>query len=64
MSTERPEPESHPVTLEALDRRLTHVERLLIEIHATQAPKWLRSTGWLTVIGTLLGGVIKALAEK
>lgn len=58
-----PEP-TPPTTLESLDRRLSHVERLLIEIHATQAPKWLRSTGWLTVIGTLIGGIVKAMVEK
>lgn len=51
--------ESGP-TLSSLDQRLQHVEQLLIKLDASMTPKWLRLTGYGTVIGAVLGAVLKA----
>lgn len=47
------------VTMEQLDVRLTNVERLLIDIQASQAPKWLRMGGWTSIIGAVLGAAFR-----
>lgn len=47
------------VTLASLDARLTNVERILLRIESTQAPRWLKVGSWTTIAGSILGIAIK-----
>lgn len=48
-----------PPTLQDLDRRLSNVEQLLIELHARMLPKWARATA----LGAFLGACLKVLVS-
>lgn len=56
----KPQPEGYP-SLYDIDRRLTNVERILLDMQATIIPKKLRITGWLTIMGSVLGIAAKVL---
>ena len=52
------------VTLTSLDARLTNVERILLRIESTQAPKWLKIGSWTTIAGSVLGVAVKVFLSK
>ena len=49
------------VTLASLDQRLGNVERILLQIQATQSPRWLKVGGWTSIVGAALGVAVKVL---
>ncbi len=57
-------PKSVSERLTELDQRLDNVERLLLAMQAQMTPKWLRATGWGTVIGTVLASALKVWGSK
>ena len=59
-----PPPRSVSDRLSELDQRLDNVERLLLAMQAQMTPKWLRATGWGTVIGTVLATALKVWTAK
>lgn len=52
------------VTLDSLDERVSNVERLLISLHAQMTPKWVRTTGWTAIVGSVLGVALKVWMAK
>lgn len=52
------------ITLSSLDERLSNVERILLRMEASSTPKWLRTGGWVTIVGSVLGIAVKIFAEK
>lgn len=52
------------VTMGQLDARLTNVERILLEIQAQQPPKWLRTSGWTSLIGGALVAIVRMAVFK
>lgn len=48
-----------PPTMQDLDRRLSNVERLLLEIQARMLPRWARATA----LGAFLGACLKVLFD-
>lgn len=52
--TPTPQPDGEP-NIHTLDRRLTNIERVVIQIQAAQSPKWLR----VTALGVFVGAVVK-----
>lgn len=52
------------VTLQSLDSRLSNVERILLQIQATQTPRWLKTGGWATIVGSVIGVAVKVILAK
>lgn len=42
-------------SLADLDQRLSNVEQILLSMQAQATPKWLRTGGWVTIAGSVLG---------
>lgn len=52
------------ITLASLDQRLSNVERILLQIQATQTPRWLKVGSWTTIVGSVLGVAVKVFLAK
>ncbi len=46
-------------TLDSLDKRLQHVEQMLLRLDAQLTPRWLRVSGWGAFLGSALAAAIK-----
>lgn len=56
----KPQPDGHP-SLVDIDLRLANVEQLLIHLQAQMLPKYLRVTGWVSIVGSVLGIAAKVI---